>query len=58
MKEDIIKKLIAVLNALDSVSVHGKVNLGNLAGSIAMIEEVTGILEGVDITPHKQEQPQ
>lgn len=49
MKEEIMQRLAVVLNALNSISVSGKQNLANLSGSIAVIEEVSGILEGSDI---------
>ena len=49
MKNEIMQRLTLVLGALNSISVNGKQNLGNLGGSIAAIEEIAGILEGVDI---------
>lgn len=58
MKEDIMQRLAVVLNALNSISVSGKSNIGNLGGSIAMVEEIAGILGDADIVPcSKQEQP-
>ena len=58
MKEEIMQRLTVVLNALNSVSVSGKSNIGNLGGSIAMIEEIAGILGDADIVPiSKHEQP-
>lgn len=55
MKETILQNLIAVLNALNNISVSGKQNLGNLSGSIAVIEEITGMLEGADVISKEQE---
>lgn len=50
MKEDIMQRIAVVLNALNSVSVSGKVNLANLSGSIAMLEEITAILGHAEIS--------
>lgn len=50
MKNEILQRLALILNALNSISVSGKQNLGNLGGSIAAIEELAGMLEGVEIT--------
>lgn len=44
MKDEIMNRLAAVLNALNAVSVNGKQNLVNLSGSIAVIEEVAAML--------------
>lgn len=49
MKDEIMQRLNVVLNALNSISVRGKSDLANLSGSIAVIEEVTGMLEGAEI---------
>lgn len=48
MKDEIIKKLYAVLNALNSISVSGKSNLANLGGSISVLEEIAVTLEGAE----------
>lgn len=53
MKEDIMQRLTVTLNALNSVSVSGKVNLANLSGSIAMLEEVASLLNSAVITPNE-----
>lgn len=50
MKEEIMQRLIAVANALNTVPVSGKQNLANLSGSINIIEEVIGMLDSADIT--------
>ena len=50
MKEDIMQKLSAVINALNNVSVCGKVNLGNMAGSINVLEEIAATLSTVELT--------
>lgn len=44
MKDEILNRLAAVLNALNAVSVSGKQNLANLSGSIAVIEGVIATL--------------
>ena len=38
--ETILGKLNAVYMALDKITVSGKANLANLAGSLTMIEEI------------------
>lgn len=53
MKEDIMQRLTVTLNALNSISVSGKVNLANLSGSIAMLEEVASLLNSAVITPNE-----
>ena len=55
MKEEILNRLVAVLNALDNISVHGKMNLANLSGSIAILEEVRDNLLDCEITQPKKE---
>jgi len=50
MKNEITGRLTAVLNALEQVSVHGKSNLTNLSGSIALIEEVRNIINQIQFT--------
>lgn len=49
MKNEIMQRLVGVLNALNNITVSGKVNLANLGGSIAVVEEVAEMLEGFDI---------
>ena len=49
MKEQVMQRLVLALNALNSISVSGKTNLANLSGSIAMLEEIVNILNGVEI---------
>lgn len=50
MKNDILNKLALTINALNNVSVHGKPNLDNLGGSIAMLYEIQRIIEDADIS--------
>lgn len=50
MKDEIMQRLNIVLSALNSIFVHGKSDLANLSGSISVIEEVAGMLEGAEIT--------
>ena len=55
MKETVLNRLAAVINALDNVSVHGKMNLANLSGSIAILEDILKSLADCDITEaHKE----
>lgn len=49
MKEEIMNKLGAVLNALNAISVNGKQNLANLSGCIVVIEEVASMLNDATI---------
>lgn len=49
MKEQVMQRLVLALNALNSISVSGKTNLANLSGSIAILEEIVNILNGVEI---------
>ena len=49
MKDEIMQRLIAAVNALNTIPVSGKQNLANLSGSINVIEEVLGMLEGADV---------
>lgn len=52
MKESIINSLVAVLGALDTVTVSGKNNLANLSGSMTVLENIVAALreQGVEIT--------
>ena len=50
MRDDIMQRLTVVLNALNNTSVSGKANLANLSGSIAVLEEVCGIMSEAVIT--------
>lgn len=49
MKDEIMQRLAAVLNALNNVSVNGRSNLVNLSGSIGIVEEITKMLQGCTI---------
>ena len=44
MKEQIMQNLSAVIGALNNITVSGKNNLSNLAGSISVLEEVLSAL--------------
>ena len=50
MKDEIIKRITAVLSALNAVSVSGRQNLVNLSGSIAVLEEVVDMLNNAAIS--------
>ena len=56
MKNEIIQKLGAVINALNNVYVKGEQNLANLSGSIAILKEVAeqvNVLEVKTIDEYK-----
>lgn len=55
MKNEIMQKLSAVINALNSISVSGKSNLANLSGSISVLEEVAITLNDAIITEKEKE---
>jgi hypothetical protein len=55
MKNEIMQRLAVVLNALNNIDVKGKANLANLSGSIAMIEEVSAMLNGVEFAEEQNE---
>lgn len=48
-KNEILKKLEMVLAALNNITVCGKQNLANLSGSIAILEEIGGVINNCDI---------
>lgn len=54
MKNEIMQRLVGVLNALNNITVSGKVNLANLGGSIAVVEEVAEMLEGSTLSSKAQ----
>ena len=49
MKDEIMQRLIAAVNAPNTIPVSGKQKLATLSGSINVIEEVLGMLDGADI---------
>lgn len=49
MKNEVMQRLIAALNALNMIPVSGKQNLANLSGSISVIEEVVEMLEHAEV---------
>ena len=55
MKNEVMQRLAVVLNALNNIDVKGKANLANLSGSIAMIEEVSAMLNSVDFAEEQNE---
>lgn len=50
MKNEIIQKLGAVINALNNVYVKGEQNLANLSGSITILKEVAEQVNTLEIT--------
>lgn len=55
MKEQVMQRLVLALNALNNVCVSGKANLANLSGSIAVLEEITDILNSAEIVEKSAE---
>lgn len=51
-----MQRIAVILNALNSIPVSGKQNLANLSGSIAVLEEIAGILEGAEVTAVTKEE--
>lgn len=49
MKNEIIQKLGAVINALNNVYVKGEQNLANLSGSITILKEVAEQVNTLEI---------
>ena len=49
MKEKIMQELQAVVNALNTISVSGKENLGKLGGSISVLENIFGVLSNAEV---------
>lgn len=49
MKDEIVQRLAAVANALNTIPVSGKHSLASLIGSINVIDEVIDMLENADI---------
>lgn len=57
MKDELMQRIVAVLNALDNVCVKGKQNLANLSGSITILEETVKLLNRCEvIDPDNKEQ--
>lgn len=51
MKNDLFKKVTAVINALNNVSVMGESNLANLSGSISILRDVANQISSLPDTP-------
>lgn len=56
MKNEILQRISAVVNALNNITVSGKQNLGNLSGSITVLEEVYGMLDACTVEPESKEE--
>ena len=56
MKNEILQRLDAVLGALNRVAVCGKENLGNLSGSIVMLEEIGRMLQSVEFAEYSKQE--
>ena len=55
IKQAILSNLSAVITALNKVTVHGKENCLNLAGSIDTLEGITITIQNVAIEPMIQD---
>lgn len=55
MKEQIMQKLNAVIAALDNVSVSHNSNWRNMIGSIAVLEDILGLLDMCEIVVPEQQ---
>ena len=44
MKDEIMQRIISVINALNNVTVKGEQNLANLSGSITVLKEAANLL--------------
>jgi len=49
MKNEIIQRIVSVINALNNVSVKGEQNLANLSGSITVLREVAEMVAAAKI---------
>lgn len=57
MKNEIIQRIVAVINALNNVSVKGEDNLANMSGSITILKEVAAMInqaQFVEEAPDKE----
>ena len=55
MKNEIIQKLSAVINALNNIYVKGEQNLANLSGSIGVLREVVEQIGCTDLSQTTKE---
>lgn len=44
MKNEIMQRIVSVVNALNNISVKGEENLANLSGSISVLKEVAKMI--------------
>jgi len=49
MKNEIMQRIVSVINALNNVSVKGEQNLANLSGSITVLREVAEMVAAAKI---------
>ena len=53
MKEEIVQRIVSVINALNNVYVKGEQNLANLSGSITILRETAEMIGKADFTENK-----
>lgn len=56
MKNEMIQKLGAVINALNNVYVKGEQNLANLSGSITILKELAEQINGCEFADSKNKE--
>ncbi len=47
MKNEIIQRIMSVINALNNVSVKGEQNLANMSGSITVLRETANMISQI-----------
>lgn len=55
MKNEIIQKLGAVINALNNVYVKGEQNLANLSGSITILKEIAEQMNTLEVKTNNED---
>ena len=55
MKNEMIQKISAVINALNNIYVKGEQNLANLSGSITVLKEVAEQINACDFASQEKE---
>lgn len=55
MKNEIMQRIVAIINALNNVSVKGEDNLANMSGSITILKEVAALISQAQFVEASQE---
>lgn len=48
MKEDIINRLVAVVQALNKVEIRGRSNIDNMSGSLRVLDDVINMVNNLE----------